>query len=118
MKRALLLVCVAVGACGSEEPTPTPEPVSPRATLPMAEVEPRVLELAEPAAAEPVAPDAAAAVTPEVPQATIAFEIESIGQFEVVTWAEAERRAAAKIEADSFQSEMTRLRIDIANRRR
>ncbi len=117
MRSMLLLAVLLIPACGGDPSEQPVDGVSPDATsirsAPVAE-EPLVLE----APAEPVAELEKTPTAPEGPPTKISFEIAELGRFEVITWAEAERRATAKVGPDTFQTEVNRLRAEILGRRR
>jgi len=110
------LLLLLVPACGGEAAAPPIEGVSPDAQLPSAQAAeaPLVLEAPTEPAPEPEETPA----PPAGPPPKISFEIGDLGRFEVITWAEAERLAAAKVGPDTFQTEANRLRAEILGRRR
>lgn len=117
MRRSLLAASLALTACGLNDPVPAPEGVSPLASAPVVATtpEPTVLQ-APPELPDEAPPVVLAPVAGPAPKTV--FEIQPLGRFEVITWAEAERQAVAKIGPDNFQSELNRLRADILGRRR
>jgi len=106
-----------LAACGASDPLPAPEGVAPLASAPTVAHAPATVVLEAPPE-RPAEPAVAAPAPADVPAAMLVFEVEPLGRFEVITWAEAERRAAERIGPDSFQSELARLRTDVFGRRR
>lgn len=117
MRSVLLLALLLVPACSGDANERPIEGVSPDATsvrpAPAAGA-PLVLE----APTEPALEPEPAPTEPVGPPPNISFQIPELGQFEVITWAEAERRAVAKVGPDTFQTEANRLRAEILGRRR
>jgi hypothetical protein len=120
MRPIVFAVGLLLAACGASDPLPAPEGVAPLGAAPSAapaSSAPIVLEEPPPLPDAPV-DEAPAASIPDGPPAMLVFEVEPLGRFEVITWAEAERRATERIGPDSYQSELGRLRADVLRRSR
>jgi hypothetical protein len=119
MRTLLFPIALLLAACGASDPLPAPEGVAPLGTAPTVAPAPAPIVLEAPPE-RPEAPVEEAAATPTVdaPAAMLVFEVEPLGRFEVITWAEAERRATERIGPDTFQSELGRLRADVLRRAR
>ncbi|MBL8861062.1 MAG: hypothetical protein JNK02_03540 [Planctomycetes bacterium] len=112
---ALGLALVLLAACG-EAPKTEPVGLGPEGLPSPLPSQPRPADLAEPGADRPAPGPGEAPAGAQTAQ--IVFEIEPLGRFEVVSWAEALRRAEGRITAGNAQDELRRLRQDLLGRRR
>lgn len=117
LRIVLLALALACAACSADDPAPTPAGIAPDASVATKPTPPERVELTEPVAPPASTPDVAA-TEDAPPPAKIAFEIAPYGSFEVVTWDEAARRAAAGIADDRAPAELRRLRQELLARRR
>jgi hypothetical protein len=119
MRTLLVSVGLLLAACGASDPLPAPDGVAPLGPAPTVAPAPAPIVLeAPPERPETPAVEAPATAIEDKPAAMLVFEVEPLGRFEVITWAEAERRATERIGPDTFQSELGRLRADVLRRAR
>lgn len=116
MKSLTVLLALTCAACTPDSPAPDVAGISPDRAAPTQPAPRAEVELSAPAAQAPTPATTEAVVV--APSAKIVFEIAPYGRFEVVTWAEAARRAEAQITRENGQAELRRLRQDLLGRRR
>lgn len=117
MKFLALTACFVLAACGEAEPVAPPSGVAPDSSPKISTVTRPAVELSEPIEPTP-APTTEPIPVTTAPAPKIAFEIDPLGRFEVITWDEAARRAEQKITVDTAMATLRALRQDVLGRRR
>ncbi len=117
MKFVLLTMCLLLAGCDGAEPATPSSGVAPDSAPRSSTVTRPAVELSEPLEPTPTETSEPAPAAP-IPAPRIAFEIEPLGRFEVITWDEAARRAELRVTPETAQATLRGLRQDLLGRRR